>query len=568
MATEPHQLEKHQQRFHQHGFDAHDSDDCDWEELGLDAQSQLAWERGMRILEMLQHAARAARLEAQVVELQAALNQARNGDASLLHSWLEAFHQPLPTVATVEPANDESMDAPRAERFLERLAEPGWAVYLPHARRRLEAISAHRNSQGGHSLPWLDRLCPDRSDVADHRCLRGGADTRSAMLDDDLNSGDNFCVDVLVEARLEPIDERTCDEHDTGVNADVNEISAQLSVETLADWKAMRSKDAESTEPSELNGLSRLRKRLLSSYGLSVLGHAAALIVLGMMTYQEASDGSSLGAQVLSAAEARSETELTSQVEMLEPTEVQITEPMMASTPASIASELSHIAASVNAVAVDVSVASTGVSIANALSESATASSSGSRGSGVPSMNGAFFGVGSGGNYFCYVVDSSGSMRGGAWESAKAELVRSLKSLKATQKFYIVFFADDFEALPEPGSDKPATTGLYATPENVDHARRWIQSIQLNRGGPPTEALAWAIDREPDAIYLLTDGVTKVDVCGFLRKSNRIEDIVSGPQVRVPVHAIAYFSLDGQQLMRQLAKENQGQFIYVPKPKK
>lgn len=183
-------------------------------------------------------------------------------------------------------------------------------------------------------------------------------------------------------------------------------------------------------------------------------------------------------------------------------------------------------------------------------------------------MSGKFFGVGTGGNYFCYVVDRSGSMRGGAWESAKAELIRSLKSLKPTQKFYIVFFADEFEALPEPGSDQPAATGLYATVENIEHTRRWIASVQLNRGGPPNEALAWAIEREPDAIYLLTDGVTKVDVCGFLRKSNRIEDVVSGSQVRVPIHAIAYFSLDGQQLMRQLAKENQGQFIYVPKPKK
>ncbi len=281
-------------------------------------------------------------------------------------------------------------------------------------------------------------------------------------------------------------------------------------------------------------------------------------------------EGNSLGSQVLTAAEARSDVELSSEVELLEPTEVTVTEPMPASVePSSLAKELSQLAQSASPVSVDVAVSpAVGSTIAAAISEATSQSSAGARSGGVPSLGGKFFGVGTGGNYFCYVVDRSGSMRGGAWESAKGELVRSLKSLKATQKFYIIFFADEFEALPEPGSDQPASTGLYATPENIEHARQWIQSVQLNRGGPPNEALAWAIDREPDAIYLLTDGVTKVDVCGYLRKANRLEDIVSGPQVRVPIHAIAYHSLEGQQLMRQLAKENQGQFIYVPKPKK
>ncbi len=301
-------------------------------------------------------------------------------------------------------------------------------------------------------------------------------------------------------------------------------------------------------------------------------GHVIALIILGTVTYSAPSDGHSLGSQVLSAAEAPSEMELASDVELLEPAELQFSEPITTpNTPSSsMANELAQLSHTVSTTSVEVpATASVGSSIASAISAAASPSSSVARASGsaAPSMSGKFFGVGSGGNYFCYVVDRSGSMRGGAWESAKAELVRSLKSLKPTQKFYIVFFADEFEALPEPGSDEPATTGLYATAKNIEHARDWIQSVQLTRGGPPNEALAWAIEREPDAIYLLTDGVTKVDVCAFLRKNNRIEDVVSGSQVRVPIHAIAYFSLDGQQLMRQLAKENQGQFIYVPKSK-
>lgn len=159
-------------------------------------------------------------------------------------------------------------------------------------------------------------------------------------------------------------------------------------------------------------------------------------------------------------------------------------------------------------------------------------------------------------------------MRGTAWQSAKDELLRSLTTLSQRQRFLIVFFSKEFAAIPEPGERTAALHGLLATPDNVDHARRWIETIQLDRGGPPNDALAWAIDREPDAIYLLTDGVTKTDVCGFLREKNRINDFLSGPRVRVPIHAIAYHSLDGQQLLRQIAEENEGQFHYVPAGKR
>ncbi len=160
-------------------------------------------------------------------------------------------------------------------------------------------------------------------------------------------------------------------------------------------------------------------------------------------------------------------------------------------------------------------------------------------------------------------------MRGGAWESEKAELVRSLKSLKPTPKFYIVFFSDEFEALPEPGSDEPPHRDFTRLQMNIDHARRWIQSVQLNRGGPPKFRFGLG-NRPRTGRHLSSDRRRNESrrVRFSCAKINRIEDIVSGPQVRVAIHAIAYFSLDGQQLMRQLAKENNGQFIYVPKPKK
>lgn len=182
--------------------------------------------------------------------------------------------------------------------------------------------------------------------------------------------------------------------------------------------------------------------------------------------------------------------------------------------------------------------------------------------------NASFFGAAAGGNNFCYVIDASGSMKGGPWEAARAELLKSIGSLKPKQRFYIVMYTRQIEAIPLPGEDRPAAHHLYATAENLEHARRWLMSVRVGGGGAaPKEALSFAIAKEPDAIYLLTDGVTSVrDVASSVRRENRVQDLIHGEQVKVPIHTIAFYTLDGERLLRQLAHENGGQFIYVPKP--
>ncbi|MEM7474427.1 MAG: hypothetical protein AAF483_05485 [Planctomycetota bacterium] len=179
-----------------------------------------------------------------------------------------------------------------------------------------------------------------------------------------------------------------------------------------------------------------------------------------------------------------------------------------------------------------------------------------------------FFGAAAGGNNFCYVIDGSGSMRGGPWTAARGELLKSLASLKPKQRFYVIIFTRSLEVIPEPGEREPAARALYATPENLEHARRWLMGVKIgNSGGPPKKAIEFAIEKEPDAIYLLTDGVTSVkDVAETIRDSNTISDLILGEQIRVPIHTIAYYSLKGERLLRQIAMENKGQFIYVPDP--
>lgn len=184
----------------------------------------------------------------------------------------------------------------------------------------------------------------------------------------------------------------------------------------------------------------------------------------------------------------------------------------------------------------------------------------------VLEATGSFFGAAASGNSFCYVIDGSGSMRGGPWEAAKLELLKSLRSLTSKQRFYVIFFHREVRPVTEPGEVAPAARLLYATPENLQHVDRWLDTLNIDRGGPPNDALELAISKEPDAIYLLTDGVTSSDVVGFLRRTNRTQDAIFGDQVRVPIHTIAFYSLEGQELLRRIAADNAGNFVYVPPP--
>lgn len=185
----------------------------------------------------------------------------------------------------------------------------------------------------------------------------------------------------------------------------------------------------------------------------------------------------------------------------------------------------------------------------------------------------SFFGASANGSYFCYVIDASGSMRGGPWEAAKVELLKSLASLKSNQRFYVVFYNRSLSPMPSLEASPvdvslPAASAVYASPENLQKIQRWIATLEIGIGASPNKALKFAIEKEPDAIYLLTDGVTTVDVPKFLREVNRVEGLLGDSQTRVPIHTIAYYTLDGQAMLRQIAAENQGQFSYVPDPRR
>jgi hypothetical protein len=326
-----------------------------------------------------------------------------------------------------------------------------------------------------------------------------------------------------------------------------------------------RSSPAPSSPGAVLSGRRSANSRPRRWRGVlfSIVVHVGLALLLGLSTLRLPAPPASLSLNTSAAETATESLQLSEPVELDAP---QTTEQMSVTQPElDVSQNLSEVGA----------IAHTdfneSLQAAATTSTAAQLASTSLRSGGLAKAlhsEASFFGAAASGNCFCYVIDGSGSMRGGPWEAAKVELFKSLANLQAKQRFYIIFFNRELTAISLPGEREPAARPLYATPENLQHARRWLDTLRIDIGGPPNAALELAIAKEPDAVYLLTDGVTSVDVVGFLRRTNRTQDVIFGEQIRAPIHSIAFYSLEGQALLQQISAENGGQFVYVPDPRK
>lgn len=175
-------------------------------------------------------------------------------------------------------------------------------------------------------------------------------------------------------------------------------------------------------------------------------------------------------------------------------------------------------------------------------------------GNGIGSGKIEFFGTRGTGNSVVYVVDISGSMlENNRFETARDELLRSLERLSKLQRFYVVFY--NHEAIPLFYSERPKKL-LVATPAAKTRARKWImEELQPHGGTQPIAALEIALRLHPDIIYLMTDGEIPPETREFLKQNNK---------KRTVIHTIAFQSVDGQLILKQIAEDQRGTFRFVP----
>lgn len=169
----------------------------------------------------------------------------------------------------------------------------------------------------------------------------------------------------------------------------------------------------------------------------------------------------------------------------------------------------------------------------------------------------SFFGAYAEGRRFIYVLDSSRSMTGDRWQYACAQLLDSLGGLNPDQEFYVICFDAQTTFL---FNRTPKLARYYeANNTTVSKVRNWLRSRTLGSATMPAVALQYAIDFDPDAIFLLSDGELQDNSRGMLR---RINSNVSSDR-QIPIHTVHLFSAVGKQTLEQIAKENGGTFTAV-----
>lgn len=159
-----------------------------------------------------------------------------------------------------------------------------------------------------------------------------------------------------------------------------------------------------------------------------------------------------------------------------------------------------------------------------------------------------FYGIEANGNDFVFVVDLSGSMHGSRFRRARGEVSRSIQSLEAPQRYFVIFFSD--QEWPMPARDL-----LEATEQNLNSTRHWLKKAQCQGGTNPLPALLHALDLRPDAIFLLSDGRFDPEAALQIQQAQ-----LSPP---IPIHTIGFASRAGEPMLRAISDACGGTYRFV-----
>jgi outer membrane murein-binding lipoprotein Lpp len=175
-----------------------------------------------------------------------------------------------------------------------------------------------------------------------------------------------------------------------------------------------------------------------------------------------------------------------------------------------------------------------------------------------------FFGLKAAGTRFVFVVDCSLSMKeNNRWAHAVTELNAAIDRLSNDQMFYVILFDGNVHRMLN--HDQSQAALFAATEENKQRFREWLATARLGYDTYPLLAVKNALELSPDAIYLLSDGVFKDGTADFLKKFNRPIDHQGFPQRTAAVHTLSFHSWEGQAVMRRIARENNGKFLFIAK---
>ncbi|HEX3601181.1 MAG TPA: hypothetical protein VHU84_13610 [Lacipirellulaceae bacterium] len=167
------------------------------------------------------------------------------------------------------------------------------------------------------------------------------------------------------------------------------------------------------------------------------------------------------------------------------------------------------------------------------------------------------FGIEAKGSKFVYVFDRSGSMNGAPLAAAKKELLESLQPLSDNQRFEILFFNHRIVAFDSSGGLKRPT---FATDHNKELAAEFVKNVAADGGTDRFAALKHALALQPDVIFFLSDEDKPMS-------AKELEEIArTNERIGAQICTIEFGRGSKPAVstsMEQLAKENNGQSVYV-----
>ena len=487
-------------------------------------------ERGRLAYQALECREQAARYRAAAVWLMEAIQLAENGDETKLQAFLDSMQQPEFNGEIIF----QGLAVPETKQPLAEPNSKDWDQMLDGIRKRASGVGTEP------AVVLQSKPQPEKSHPADQPAAKSIPENKPNK-------------PTTQDLPQKPLPQKQTPQKQTPQKQTPKKQDLQN--------KGPASLRASKSRPSK----SSIAKPKLTRFGLDVwisLGvHGVLLVILGVWVVVTVKNTPTLSvvAATVESNDVLMETPMES-VSPLESTSIDS---------ASIASpDTSEIQIKVDTDAISVEKVDLGIaSIAEASSVLQQMSKSGAPGTKL--VEGAeFFGSKAVGNRFVYVVDASPSMRRDrAFDAAKEEILRSLQSMKPKQRFAILFFGGSVETLelvPGQKIDQPVS----ATQENIEKAVQWLRKITIQKDGkPPIDAIKSALELEPDGIFLLFDGDTKLDNwTQSVRRLNTVDGLLSDGAMGVPIHVIHFFRDEFQRSMQLLAQENGGTYRFVPKP--
>ena len=174
-----------------------------------------------------------------------------------------------------------------------------------------------------------------------------------------------------------------------------------------------------------------------------------------------------------------------------------------------------------------------------------------------------FFGTEAMGNRFVFIIDASDSMNEDyRWHQAIRELEKSIGKLGEDQTALVLLY--NFQTFPMFDTRPESLKMLPVTEKFKKALSRWLDLQRPTGGTRPAHALSYSLTLDPDAIFLLSDGLLADNSIQLLARENAARDPENGDFSKIPIHTVSLGPNEaGAELMKFIADNNDGKFTWV-----